>query len=109
VAGVLEAARSDARRRLAATRTARGQASAADSIAHAYSVGAARLAPLAGRDEQAPAAMLRAFRQAAAAYDALSSAARVGDARRFSASREQIARAEVKVRRTLHQLSTRPA
>jgi hypothetical protein len=98
---VLGEERRVARRRLAVSGTARGQAAAAAEVAAAYRSGAAALASTAVRDDPAGTAVLRALRRAAAAYRALAGAARLGDVRRFDAARERIARAEATVRRRI--------
>jgi len=105
VVRVLASERSKARRRLTASRTARGQASAAETAAAAYRTSAMKLSPSAAPRDRARAATMRALRRAAVAYETLARAAEARDARSFSAARGGIERAERTVRRALGEVT----
>jgi len=87
-------------RRLAAARTAGGQAAATGAVARAFRHGATSLRPLAGGADRGPA-VVAALRRAAVGYAGMAAAARAGAARRFVAARGEVHRAEATLRRLL--------
>jgi hypothetical protein len=102
----LNAARSRYRARIAASRTAAAQATAARALARAHRRAAAKLRSLrlTGLGRPAAGAAVRSLERTGAAYRSLARAARRDDARRYAVARRAALAGDVRIRRALRTL-----
>jgi len=101
VARELEVSRSIAMRDLAAARSAKAQAAAADELVRAHEHASGALAPLTGTRADLPGETVRILNAMAAAYATLARAARAHSPRRYNAAGRGVAVADAELRRTL--------